>query len=285
MISVIIVQFNKYRLTERAICSFQKFYKGDYEIIVVDNASTDGSREVLRRLFPAIEIISSEKNRGFGNANNTGVQKTSGEYLLFLNNDTETTMDFVSPMIEYLNTHTSVGIMGPRLLNDDTTFQLSYGRFPAFFNEYYNRRRQRWTAENIDISEKNSQKVQQIDWVSGAALLTRRSLFQKLGGFDHHYFMYYEDSDLCFRAQKLGYSTSWFPSVSLIHHRGKSCMSMSAMVLAEYRKGQLYYYRQHRPLREQWMLKLFLLIKYSILSLDKKKRILSCMVLKAALSR
>jgi GT2 family glycosyltransferase len=234
-------------------------------MVIVDNGSTDGSVEYLSLQFPSLKIISLKSNQGFGYANNVGAKEASGEHFLFLNNDTTITSDFITPLVRILENIPDAGIVGPKLLNNDGSFQLSFGDFPSLMNEWKTRRLQlkHLIPKNV-INDGNNLGVK-VDWVSGAALMIRRSLFEKIGGFDENFFMYFEDSDLCFRAKKAGFSIYWFSDACLIHHKGKSYTSENKKVSEEYRKSQLHYYKIHRSWCEKEILKLYLIIKHVLL--------------------
>lgn len=271
MVSLIIVNMNGKELTVQCLSSIERIRtEVPCELIIVDNGSTDGSVECLRLNFQKHKIISLKNNYGFGYANNIGARIASGEYLLFLNNDTIITDDFITPLVRILENNPEIGIIGPKLLNIDRSFQLSFGDSPSLINEWKTRRLQlkHLTPKNI-IKNGNNLGVK-VDWISGAALMIRRSLFEKMNGFDERYFMYFEDSDLCLRAKKTGFSTYWFSEACLIHHKGKSYISKNIKVSEEYRKSQLYYYKKHTSWCETEILKLYLIIKYLPLLFKKE---------------
>lgn len=259
MISVIIVQYNKIELTKQAIRSFRHFHGNAHEIILIDNASTDTALGTLKQEFPDIQMIFNEKNMGFGAANNMGANIAKGDILFFLNNDTVTVNQFI-PMIEReFSEHPSIGIIGPRLLNADRSFQISAGSLLTFFREIGRKIVYDLVESKIGIVERYVEKKyrqkQTVGWVTGAALFIRRELFMGIGGFDEEMFMYFEDIDLCLRAGGES-SIVYFPESFLIHLKGGSATGKSH-VNKIYRKSQLRYYEKHRPSFERFLLMLY----------------------------
>jgi GT2 family glycosyltransferase len=259
MISVIIVNYNGKEFTQACLQSLRAVSPAaEHEIIVVDNCSTDGSCEMIRTEFPEAIVLKQDFNEGFGRANNKGALKARGEYLLFINNDTLFKQDILSPLKDFMETDHSIGAAAPMLLNPDETFQLSYGYHPSIINEF---RTKRATASIKRMQTDRSPK--QVDWVSFAAVLVRKSVFEKLKGFDARYFMYFEDADYCYRMQKLGFKTFYCPEYSIIHAGGGSWSSTVAnKIKIEYRRSQITYYQSHRSLCETVTLRLFLVLRF-----------------------
>ena len=263
MISIIIVQYNNPELTRHAISSLQEQVHGDYEIVLVDNASSDaGSAELVHQLKNVI-YIRNEVNFGFGKANNIGVQRASGDLLLFLNNDTVTQHDFISPVVTLFHEDPLIGIAGPRLLNSDMSFQLSAGKLPSISREIYDKCiyylvDTKYGYFRARMMKKFSTRMN-VGWVTGAALFIRKKIFESCAGFDENYFMYFEDKDLCARCTELGFKIAYVPDVSLIHLRGASSGERSDRKPRQaYRQSQIYYYRKHRSVFEQKLLRFYL---------------------------
>jgi len=266
MISVIIVQYNKVELTQQAIRSFQHFHRDEHEIILVDNASTDPALGTLKEEFPWIQIIFNKKNVGFGAANNIGAKIAKGDILLFLNNDTLTISQFTTMIEREFSQNPAMGVLGPRLLNEDRSFQLSAGSLPTFFGEIGRKMIYDWVESRNKIAEQYVQKKyrreQTVGWVTGAALFIRRELFIRLGGFDETMFMYFEDIDLCLRAGRES-TVLYFPESFLVHLKGGSAAGKSH-VNKIYRQSQLRYYEKHRPFFERLLLMLYLRLSSKI---------------------
>jgi N-acetylglucosaminyl-diphospho-decaprenol L-rhamnosyltransferase len=262
-LSIIIVNYNGLELTRNCLLSIAKIEIAClYEIILVDNASTDDSVARIAVEFPQIKMIASTENKGFGYANNVGAREAKGRYLFFLNNDTLLTTDFLSPAVAYLDVHAVVGILGPKLLNADGTFQLSAGRLPGIAREmkdkilYFLDRRSKNVRKHL---EQRYSSMQAVEWVTGAALFIRASVFTYLDGFDEHFFMFFEDKDLCKRCLDHSMQIIYHPQLSLIHLRGGSVNEHTRSLVSQYyRQSQNYYYQKHRSSFEQTILAWYL---------------------------
>lgn len=202
-----------------------------FEIIVVDNASFDGSKEMVLNEFPKVRFIQSDKNLGFSGANNLGYASAHGRNLLFLNPDTEVTGQALTTMMGFLDSMPSVGIVGARLLNSDLTIQTScVQRFPSIFGQLFDSDllRKLFPKWNLwgtrALLEPHSAPVS-VEMVSGACLMIRRTVFERVGQFNTNYFMYAEDVDLCFRVQDIGWKNCYVEEAVVIHHGGKSAAS------------------------------------------------------------
>ncbi len=270
LVSIILVNYNGIDVIENCLRSLQQFLQAvPYEVIVVDNASQDGSPDLVKQNFPQVHLIRLVENRGFGAGNNIGAKIANGEFLFFLNTDTQLISDVLPTLIVLMKEYPDVGIIGSKLLNPDGSLQLSTawavsiaGEFRTLqqLKDYEKLQRRATIMERFD-------QPHEVDVVVGAAFLIRRTLFETLGGFDENFFMYFEESDLCQRAQYLGWKILYTPAVSLIHIRGHSTDKIAGRMAIEYRRSQLYYYQKHRPLWEQVVLRLYLLLKFAIAAL------------------
>jgi GT2 family glycosyltransferase len=265
MISVIIVQHGKGDLTARAITTLRQQTTYPHEIIVVDNASPDDSADRVVRECPGISIIRRDVNLGFGAANNAGVRDAKGELLLFLNNDTECIEDSLTSVAARFAADPGLGVLGPRLVNRDRSFQLSAGPLPSFLTEIGDKILHNSVDRGIPgaraLAASSFRRERRVGWVTGAALFVRRSLFDGIGGFDERFFMYFEDKDLCSRAADAGAAVVHCPTPVIVHLRGGSTTGGQAARLAgAYRASQRLYYIKHRPALEQRLLDLYLRI-------------------------
>jgi GT2 family glycosyltransferase len=266
-VSVIIVNYNGGELLIQAIASFQQWVKAtSYEIILVDNASRDGSVERVKQLLPQVNVLLLENNVGFGRANNAGARAAQGKYLLFLNSDTIIREDMLTPLVSFLEEHESAAVVGPKLLNPDGTIQLSYGNEPGILGEAQSKQcRRKLESKHPHVRQSIEQKLlrqQEVDWLTGAAMLVRRSVFDSLGGFDEDYFMYFEDADFCTRVRKAEYKVVYFPETSLIHIGGKSVETISDTIAVEYRRSQLLFYHKHRNIFSRGIVRVYLFVKF-----------------------
>jgi len=256
IVSIILVQHNQSRLTREAIDSLRSHYRGPHEIIVVDNGSTDPGP-----LPGGILLLRNEENLGFGAANNRAAQNAQGEVLLFLNNDTLTTMDFVTPALNELLRDPRVGIVGPKILNADGTLQLSNGPLPSLRVEMTDKILYRLVGKKWDPAIRYAARVRtrsETEWVTGAALFIRSDVFRELGGFDERFFMFFEDKDLCARARLRGYVVRFVPGAEVIHLRGGSSGERRDWIERIYRESQFRYYEKHRPAVERILLRMYL---------------------------
>ena len=227
IVSIIIVNYNSFALLQNCLESIihhsQNF---EYEIIVVDNNSTDGDVETITRQFENIILVKNESNEGFAKANNKGVKFASGKYLLILNNDTLFVENTIKKIFDFAESIKKPTIIGCKLVNEDHSHQNSAYKFPllmrhfaaTFFldrifpqldsiNKYY-----------IDIEEKKEPTI--VDSVIGAFIFIPKETFNKLDGFDERFFFYHEDTDLCFRIKNIGGSVYYFLGTSMLHYGG-----------------------------------------------------------------
>ncbi len=250
-ISVVIVTYNSRRVVPACLASLAAHTsRSTCEIVVVDNASSDGTAEMIAREFPWVRLV-RHRNHGLSAGINAGVEASSGEYVAVLNPDIRFDGDVVSPLAAYLRDHQDAGVVAPKLLNDDGTLQMSCRAFPgystAFFNRYSiltrlfprNRMSSRYLMSNFDHSS-----LQDVDWVSGAALMFSRRVFDELGGWDPAFFLFNEDVDFCRRAHDAGYRVVYYPGVAVYHSIGIS-ESTSARLIIERHKSIWRYYRKH----------------------------------------
>jgi GT2 family glycosyltransferase len=228
-LSIIIVNWNSKEYLRRSIASVLSETSGlEFEIIVVDSASFDGCAEMLRSDFPKVKFIQSQENLGFSKANNLAFEATTGEVLLFLNPDTETVDGAVTSLYTSLKTLPRAGAIGCKLLNSDGSLQTSCVQaFPTIMNqilgaEVLRRLAPRSRLWGIRALIENSPTPQEVDMVSGACLMMRRSVFQKIGLFSTDYFMYAEDVDLCYKARRRGFVNYYYGEATVIHHGGGS---------------------------------------------------------------
>ena len=226
-LSIIIVNWNSDEYLAKCIPSICAWTKDvSFEIIVVDNASPSGDIDRIKQLFPDVKLIRSKKNLGFAGANNMGVSHSSGDYVLFLNPDTELN----SPAIDIIMRETKrlphAGIVGCKLLNPDLSVQTSsVMSFPRIWNsllkiEYL---RLRWPKLwGIDVLFSATQKIAEVEAISGACMTIRRDIFEQVGRFREEYFMYSEDLDLCYQVVRAGFKNYCIGSATVVHYGGTS---------------------------------------------------------------
>lgn len=264
LVSIIVVNFNGSNVILDCLESLYIHLKEvTYEVIVVDNASQDNSPECVAQRFPQVTLLRQTQNLGFGTANNIAAGCAKGEFLFLLNSDTLLTADVLPTLIAKLTQSADIGIVGPQLLNPDGSFQFSVSKEIGIWGEFQTLqevKQYRNLATRAALAQVYNHD-QRVDVVVGAAMLMRRSLFEKVGGFDESFFMYFEESDLCKRVRDLGYQILYTPEVSLIHLGGYSVGKAAGLMAQEYRRSQRLYYRKHRPRWERWLLHGYLALK------------------------
>lgn len=262
-LSIIIVSYNTKKLLKQTIESIPS--KSDWEIICIDNASTDDSVEMIKKEFPRVKVIKNSNNRGFSKANNQGIKKSRGEYILLLNSDTKVKANALENMHKFLKDNPKVGIASCQLLNLDGSIQSQGGYLPSLSNIAF------WMLFIDDIpllrkflhpyqlrDKKAFTKERQIGWVSAAAMMIKRNVFEKIGFLDESIFMYGEDVEFCLRVNKAGLQVAITPKASIIHFGQQSSGgAASASWLGEY-KGIKYIFKKHKPSWEYPIVRLLL---------------------------
>ena len=264
-VSVIVVNFNGYNYTRKAVESVLRHAAGG-EIIIVDNNSIDRSQALIPVQFPQVKLVCLQENRGFGPANNVGASHAGGQYLFFLNNDTLLLEDTPGQLARCFEEQSHIGICGPKIVNEDGTFQVSFGRGPSMIGEWKTRRLQRRASRENRRRPRTSlhdiRLPKRVDWVTGAALMIPKNLFRRIGGFDEQFFMYFEDVDLCRRVAAEGYQIRFVPETKLVHFGGMSVSKGDEKIAFEYRRSQIYCYTKHTSLLEQVALRSYLAVKF-----------------------
>jgi GT2 family glycosyltransferase len=270
-LSVIIVNWNVRPLLERCLRSvIESAQRGglECEIAVVDNASTDGSQEMVERLFPAVELISSDANLGFARANNLGASRSSGRHLLLLNPDTEVGGDALPVMVAFLNQHPDVGLLGPKLLFADGSVQPSRRRFPSLATAFLESTVvQQWFPQNRTLAryyvqDRSDDVEQDVDWVVGACMLIRRQAWEQVGPLDERFFMYSEELDWCRRLKSAGWRVVYVPSATVVHHEGQSSAQVVPARHIYFQSSKVLYFRKHHGVWAGGVLRVFLLATY-----------------------
>jgi GT2 family glycosyltransferase len=221
MISVIIVSYNNPDLLRQTLLSLRTYHQ-NLEIIVIDNSNTNDVEEMIISEFNDIIFKRMESNIGFGRANNIGVQLSTGDIIVFLNNDVIFEQDVITPLVNALEEDKLIGIIGPKLLNKDKSLQYSCCNFPSVGDILKSEIWGEYAVSNWYLTNWDHHQRRKVDYVSGALMVMRRDSFESVGGFDEIYFMYTEEVDLCYRLKNAGYYVEYFPNVDAIHLGGAS---------------------------------------------------------------
>lgn len=232
-LSIILVNWNCLKYTEQCLTSIRNTGTDiDYEVIVVDNDSFDAPCQSLVTNYSWATLILSEENLGFGRANNLGVRYSTGKNLLFLNPDTIVKGDALKRMLTALESLPEAGAVGCRLLNPDGTLQAtSVQAFPTIANQVFALHwlQRRWPRSPLwgkqALYSSDLSKLHEVDFVSGAAILVKRDVFEKVGGFNPKYFMFAEEADLCLMIHRNGYKVVHTSDAEIIHFGGQSTKS------------------------------------------------------------
>jgi N-acetylglucosaminyl-diphospho-decaprenol L-rhamnosyltransferase len=267
-LSVIIVNWNVRDLLRRCLHSILANLPAcQLEIIVVDNGSTDGSPEMVRTEFPQVHLMANPDNRGFTAANNQGLAVARGRYVLLLNPDTEVVGDALETLVAFADAHPDVGVVGPQLLNPDGTVQSSRRRFPTlatallestWLQPYAPRR----LLARYYVLDRPDDEVQDVDWVTGAALMARREAVEQVGPLDEGFFMYSEELDWCRRFRAAGWRVVYLPTARVIHHEGKSSEQVLPARHIHFQTSKIRYFRKYHGPAAAEVLRLVLLSNY-----------------------
>jgi N-acetylglucosaminyl-diphospho-decaprenol L-rhamnosyltransferase len=240
------------------------------EILVVDNASADGSADMVRSEFPMARVIGNDQNRGFTAANNQGLEASRGRYILLLNPDAELVGDALDVMVGCLEAQPAAGVVGPQLLYPDGSIQSSRRRFPTLATALVESTVvQEWWQDNrilrryymLDASPSPGEP-QAVDWVVGACLLVRRAAYEQVGGLDEGFFMYSEELDWCRRIKDAGWEVLYLPTAQVIHHEGKSSEQVVPARHIHFQSSKVRYFRKHHGRLQAEVLRGFLLLTY-----------------------
>jgi GT2 family glycosyltransferase len=246
-VSVVIVNWNTCDLLRACLLSIQNTLPpSSYEIFVVDNASTDGSAEMVTREFPAVRLISNQENVGFGRANNQALLCAHGEYLVLLNPDTEVFPGTIARCVDFMASSPETAVVGGELVNPDGSLQVGYFDFPTFWyrvdcflgraNRYY----ARWYRDYSPFPP-----VREVDWVSGSFIVVRRRAAEAVGLFDERFFIFAEETEWCYRFRKSGWKVHYLSEAKILHRHHQSTRKAPRMLQTHAIRGQLILFWTH----------------------------------------
>ena len=247
--SIVLVCWNNKAYLEPCLNSlYNSGLKSSFDIVVVDNGSTDGSQAMLQEKFPEVLILQNDHNVGLGKASNQGIEATNGRYVLLLNNDTLVNGPSLDAMVRFLDETPEAGAAGGRLLNPDGTFQAGYADFSSLTEELL-------IATGLgDLlwegypSHVDTHKIQTVGWISSACLLLRRSALDQVGLLDESYFIYGDEADLQYRLHRHGWPVYYLPQATTIHFGGRSMNRWGRRKMV-YRGKMLFYRKNYDALR------------------------------------
>jgi hypothetical protein len=241
-----------------------------FEIILIDNSFRDDGLEAVLKCFPEIQLIDNLKNIGFARANNQAAKIATGNFLLFINPDTIITEGAIQAMLDYLCSDSSIGILGPKVLNFDGSIQYSCRKFPTIWSGLFNRYslmtrlfpNNRYSKDYLMLDYDHN-STQSVDWVSGCCMMIPDSIFIKANGFDENYFLFIEDVDLCKAIQKEGYRVDYFPGAKIFHKISSSNSRSAPQTIIKRHQGMIYYNQKHHETNfvTQWIINAMIMVR------------------------
>lgn len=251
-VSVVIVVWNAKAYVLECLESLREHCAGVYsEVIVVDNASTDGTPDMVAECFPEFQLIRNSENLGFARANNIGMSQCTGEYVCLVNSDVKFTSDCLTPMLDYLAAHADVAMVGPQMLGANGEVRRSTMRFPTVWNSFSR-------ALGLDVLFKGSRvfggmmmsdfdhlRTRPVEVLNGWFVLARRSAIERVGLFDPQFFMYGEDVDWSYRFHQAGHKLVFFAETGAIHYGGASSAQAPVRFHLEIYRASWQYWRKH----------------------------------------
>jgi hypothetical protein len=262
-LSVVIVSWNVCDLLLACLDSIYAAYpQQDIEIIIVDNASSDGTVEAVQNQFPQVHLQVNTSNVGFAAANNQGIRSSQGEQILLLNPDTVIKPEALHILSRFLDEQPEAGGCGPYMINSDGTMQYSCSPEPTLWREFSRLMHLPGIRPDgyYEMSTWDTHAPQKVDTILGACLLIRRSILNSIGLMDESYFIYSEEVDLCRRIRQIGADIYWVPRARVVHHGGQSTRQVSDQMFLQLYKAKIQYFRKHHSPHEAWLYKLLLIL-------------------------
>ena len=251
-LSVIVVSWNTRELLKSCLCALEReINKSDCEVFLVDNASADGSAEMVARDFPWVGLIANNENLGFAAANNQAIAKCKGNYILLLNPDTEVRPGAIKTLLEFFKNHQRAGVVAPQLLNTDRSIQRSCRRFPTFngmlfellgFSKLFPDKPMFREYKMLDWNHDDEREVDQPE---GACLMIRREVIDEVGTLDEGFFMLFEEVDWCYRVKQHNWQIWFTPGAQVVHHYGQSIKQVKARMILSSHRGLYRFWKKH----------------------------------------
>jgi len=264
--SIVLISYNTAVILDDCLASiYRSLEKSNHtcEIIVIDNASTDNTVSLLKKKYKEVVLIENKQNVGYGKANNQGIEKAKGTYIILLNSDTIVLNASLGKLLEYAK-RTPKSFIGPKLLNIDRSAQTSCGPFftlPVVFAALF------LFGDRIHLTRWSPNKIKRVDWVSGACIIGKKDAFVEVK-FDEQIFMYMDEIDFLYRAAKIGYKTWFFPTAQIVHIGAASSKKSKKFSIANIFRGMQFFYAKHygavATILLRWLLKSKAVIGYTI---------------------
>jgi len=269
-VTIILVNYNTKRWIIECLASVYKYTAlTEFEVVVIDNNSSDGSREAVTAIYPEVIWIANTENAGFGAANNKGIRVARGKYIFLLNTDTVLLNDAVSLLRDFMDNpeNAQVGCVGPYLKNGDGGDNTSAGRFPTLFSYF---------LENLlfltppdspgaGFSPGPGSAPEPVDYIIGAAMFWRAEVLRELKGFDTDFFLFYEEAELCLRLSRTKFGAVLIPGPQIVHYGGGASNKDPFWIFRNYKKSEyLFFYKAYGKMRaEVW--RFLNLLRYALI--------------------
>lgn len=248
ILSILIVSWNTRDMLAQCLASVAAHPpEGEYEVIVVDNASADGSAAMVRADFPAVALLENVDNPGFAGANNQAIARSRGRYLLLLNPDTVVEAEALAALVAFMDAQPDAGAAGALLLNADGSLQLSCHPSPTLFREVCQlfHLDGLYPLANYRMADWPRDTPRPVETARGAALIVRREVIERVGPLDASYFMYSEEVDWCLRIRRAGWRIYWVPQSRVVHYGSQSTRQVAAAMFVQLYRGKLHYFRKN----------------------------------------
>ena len=260
-LSIIIVNWNTRDLVMQCLASVYANSPDKTEVIVVDNASTDGSAAAVSSRFSQVRLIQNRENVGFAQANNQAIQECTGRYVLLLNSDAQVLPGGLETLVQFMKTHPEAGAAGARILNPDGSLQLSCYPAPTLTRELWRLLHldTLWPYGEYRMTGWNLETPREVETMLGACLILRREALDQTGLLDSDYFMYSEEIDLCYRLRRKGWHLYWMPLAQVTHYGGQSTQQVASKMFLQLYQSKILYFRKHHGRLSALVYKLILL--------------------------
>ena len=275
-LSIIIVNWNVRDLLDRCLASIYDSQVAighkcenlpQLEILVVDCASDDGSVLMVREKYPNVVLFPQDENIGFSRGNNLAMSAAIAPLFLLLNPDTEVSEDAIWQMLQFLESHPTVGILGPHTLNSDGSHQSTRRRFPSLLTGVFE---STWLStlapaaihDHYFMRDSDDSEILEVDWVQGSALMLRRQVYEAIGGLDAGFVMYSEELDFCRRAKSAGWKVIYHGGARITHHGGQSSDQAPAFAQIQFHTSKLRYFRKHHGWLSYLLLRSLILLQF-----------------------
>lgn len=265
-LSIVIASWNTKNLLDQCLASIYKETQNiSFEIFVVDNASSDGSTEMVRDKYPQVKLIANQKNRGFAAANNQALKYASGRYILFLNPDTIILENALDKGARMMDERREIAILGAKTFNGELTRQRTVAQNPNLLSQIFLLIKLKYLFPKSKIIKKyhhfdfNYDKENLVGGhIQGSFMLIKKEVLDKIGSFDENFFIWFEEVDLCFRAIKAGYKILYSPEIKIIHYGGESFKQVMTLKKQRmYNRSLFYYFWKNKPRWQYYILRLF----------------------------